>query len=103
MVDNEKITMQVCTARSLCPPREAATSSPDNSKLERGGIWGEIPTHSGLSVEGRPRGGGDPMVACRGQAGVQDDGSNMICEKVNVKCGGCGKFSTLILKFSQDP
>ena len=32
------------------------------NKQERGGIWEEIPTRSGLSVEGRPRGGGDPMV-----------------------------------------
>ena len=29
------------------------------------------------SVEGRPKGGGDPRVACRDQAGVQDDGSKM--------------------------
>ena len=28
---------------------------------------------SGLSVEGRPRGGGDPRVAYRDQARVQDD------------------------------
>ena len=29
------------------------------------------------SVEGRPKGGGDPRVAYRDQAGVQDDGSKM--------------------------
>ena len=30
---------------------------------------------------GRPRGGGDHMVACRGQAGALDDGSKMMCGK----------------------
>ena len=29
------------------------------------------------SVEGRPKGGGDPRVAYRDQAEVQDDGSKM--------------------------
>ena len=42
---------------------------------------GEPKLPSGLSVEGRPRGGGDPRVAYRDQAGVQDDGSKMMCGK----------------------
>ena len=33
------------------------------------------------SVEGRPKGGGDPRVAYRDQAGVQDDGSKMSMKK----------------------
>ena len=54
-----------------------------------GGIW-EGETHTKWPLRrGRPRGGGDPRVACRGQAGVLDDGSKMMCGKVKVKCGGC--------------
>ena len=52
---------------------------PQGSKLERGGIGGEIPTQSGLSVEGRPRGGGDPRVAHRSRAVLDDVCSKMIC------------------------
>ena len=48
------------TEQSLRPHRGAATSS--QGKLERGGRGGVTQTLSGLSVEGRPRGGGDPMV-----------------------------------------
>ena len=46
-----------------------------------GGIW-EGETHTKWPLRrGRPRGGGDPRVACRGQAGVLDDGSKMMCGK----------------------
>ena len=68
-------------------PSEASTQPEmrppvlQGSKQERGGIGRETLTRSGLSVEGRPRGGGDPRVACRGQAGVLDDGSKMMCGK----------------------
>ena len=65
---------------------------PQGSKLERGGIGGEIPTQSGLSVEGRPRGGGDPRVAYRSRAVRDDICSKMSCGKVKVICGGCRKI-----------
>ena len=44
-------------------------------------IWRETLTQSGLSVEGRPRGGGDPRVAYRSRAVLDNVCSKMICGK----------------------
>ena len=65
----KEITMQGGAERSLGPTGEAATSSPGR-KTREGRDWGELPTRSGLSVEGRPRGEGDPRVAYRSQGGA---------------------------------
>ena len=72
-------------ARCKVAPSEASTQPErkppvlQGSKLERGGIGRETLTQSGLSVEGRPRGGGDPRVAYRSRAVLDDVCSKMIC------------------------